>query len=54
MDDLDKTIECTLSNFADNTKLGRSVGQPQDKKALQRDLDMLDRWTDADGLRPMV
>ncbi|GAB0176362.1 triadin [Grus japonensis] len=42
--DMDSGIECTLSKFANDTKLCGVVNMLEGRDDIQRDLDRLERW----------
>ena len=49
--DINSGIECTLRKFAGDTKLCGAVGMPEERDAIQRDLDSLKQWTQVNLMR---
>lgn len=49
--DTDSGIECTLSQFSDDTKLTVTVDTLEGRDAIQRNPDRLERWAAANLMK---
>ncbi|PKU26714.1 rna-directed dna polymerase from mobile element jockey-like [Limosa lapponica baueri] len=48
---MDSGTECTLSQFANNTKLCGVIDRLEGRDAIQRDLDRLEMWACANPMK---
>lgn len=51
INDLEDGTECLLSRFANDTKLGEAAGTLESHAAMQKDLVMLEKWTDGNLMK---
>ena len=51
INDLDAGVECSVSKFVDNNKLGGAVDSFEGQGALQRNLDRWEHWSIINGMK---
>ncbi|RMC12154.1 hypothetical protein DUI87_11289 [Hirundo rustica rustica] len=51
IDDMDEGIESLISKFVDDSKLGACIDLLEDRMALQRALEQLDRWAESNKMK---
>ena len=49
--DIDSGVKCTFSKFADDTKLCGQMDTPEERDAIQKDLDRFEQWVQENLMR---